>query len=190
VFLLFPLAGIVCYPLTVTPLAVAQEASIRLVDAAVAAREPMVVATLRTAVAPGVATAADVYPIACRALVHRLLRLHDGTLRVAIQGLDRVRILGQAGDDPAQVAIEALPDAEGDDPQGFAQLRGLIDVRLQQLPAGAELRAQLAAAEGPEHYLYLAAAGLLARHSVAERYDVLAAGSSGERIARLAELLG
>src|SRR5262249_31809810 len=90
---ILPLFNVVIYPLTVVPLAVGQEQSIKLIDEAVLGERMIGLVTLKNEQErPDPVTADDFYEIGTAALVHRLLRLPDNTLRVAVQGVERVQI--------------------------------------------------------------------------------------------------
>ncbi len=91
VLAILPLRGLVVYPQTVVPLTVGQPRSIKLVDdAAVGER----VIGLVTSKDPENATPGpgDLYPMGTAAIVHRLFRAPDGTIRIVVQGLSRFRL--------------------------------------------------------------------------------------------------
>src|SRR4051812_16418542 len=78
---ILPLFNVVIYPLTVVPLAVGQEQSIRLIDDAVLTESMIGLVTLKNEQErPDPITPEDFYSIGTVALVHRLLRLPDNTL--------------------------------------------------------------------------------------------------------------
>jgi len=88
---ILPLRGLVVYPQTVVPLTVGQPRSIKLVDdAAVGER----IIGLVTSKDPENATPGpgDLYPMGTAAIVHRLFRAPDGTIRIVVQGLSRFRL--------------------------------------------------------------------------------------------------
>ena len=88
---ILPLFNVVIYPLTVIPLAVGQEQSIKLIDDAVLGERMIGLMTLKQEdERPATITPSDYYPIGTVAMVHRLLRLPDDTLRVAVQGLEKI----------------------------------------------------------------------------------------------------
>ena len=90
---ILPLFNVVIYPQTVVPLAVGQDQSIKLIDEAVLSERMIGLVTLKNEQErPDPITAADFYEIGTAALVHRLLRLPDNTLRVAVQGVARIQI--------------------------------------------------------------------------------------------------
>ena len=88
---LLPLRDAVVFPESMSPLAIGQERSIQLVDEAVSGtRLVALVASRNPAVeVPG---PDDLYEVGTAAVIHRMLRVPDGTLRVLVQGLRRVRI--------------------------------------------------------------------------------------------------
>ena len=91
VLAILPLRGLVVYPQTVVPLTVGQPRSIKLVDdAAVGER----IIGLVTSKDPENATPGpgDLYPMGTAAIVHRLFRAPDGTIRIVVQGLSRFRL--------------------------------------------------------------------------------------------------
>lgn len=112
---ILPLRNTVVYPQTVLPLSADQPRSIRLVEAAVAGdRLICLVAMLDPQLeVPG---PEDVYRIGTVALVHRLLRAPDGSVRLIIQGLKRVRITEWTAEEPylmARVAVHPESVTEG-----------------------------------------------------------------------------
>ncbi len=105
-----PLRETVVFPDSMAPLAVGQERSIKLVDEAVAGNRLIaVVASKRSDVE--VPSPGDLYEVGTAAVIHRMLRIPDGTLRLLVQGIRRVRIAGVVSEEPYLVAdIEEVPD--------------------------------------------------------------------------------
>ena len=105
-----PLKETVVFPDSMTPLAIGQERSIRLVDDAVGGERLLALVTVRNAEveAPGWD---DLYEIGTAAVVHKMIRVPDGTLRILVQGLRRIRLEEAVTDDPYLVARFApVPD--------------------------------------------------------------------------------
>jgi len=105
-----PLKETVVYPNSMTPLAIGQERSIRLVDDVVAGDRMLALVTARSpdTAEPGFD---DLYEVGTAAMVHKLVRVPDGTLRILVQGLRRVRIEERVQDDPYLVArVAEVPD--------------------------------------------------------------------------------
>jgi ATP-dependent Lon protease len=89
---ILPLRGLVVYPQTAVPLTIGQARSIRLVDDVVAGDERLV--GLVTSRDPDLETPEpkDLYEIGTVAIVHRLFRAPDSTIRLLVQGLTRFRL--------------------------------------------------------------------------------------------------
>ncbi len=136
-----PLRDTVTFPETLTPLAVGQERSIKLVDDVLGANRMLVMVASRDPEneEPG---PEDLYEVGVVGVVARMIKVPDGTLRVLVQGTHRVRLGPYVAEQPYLVArIAELPDviepsaeARGADPQRPAHLLG--DRRADPLPAG------------------------------------------------------
>lgn len=81
----------VLFPYAIIPLTVGRDISIRAVDEALAADRLILLLTQRdqTSESPG---PDDLYETGCVAVVMRMLKLPDGTVRVLVQGLSRARV--------------------------------------------------------------------------------------------------
>ena len=114
---ILPLFNVVIYPQTVVPLAVGQEQSIKLIDEAVLGERMIGLVTLKNEQErPDPITPADFYEIGTAALVHRLLRLPDNTLRVAVQGVARIQIEEIIQTEPYfRARVRVIEAASGED---------------------------------------------------------------------------
>src|SRR6187401_2422023 len=88
---ILPLRDTVLFPNSFMPLAVAREASVRLIDEATATGRMIGVFTQREA-ATEEPMQDDLYPIGTATHIHKLFKLPDGSLRLIVQGLARVRL--------------------------------------------------------------------------------------------------
>jgi len=88
---ILPLRDTVLFPNSFMPLAVARESSVRLVDDAVTGGKLIGVFTQRD---PGVEepTVEDLYPVGTATHIHKMFKLPDGSLRLIVQGLVRLRL--------------------------------------------------------------------------------------------------
>jgi ATP-dependent Lon protease len=105
-----PLKETVVFPDSMTPLAIGQERSIALVDDVVGGERLLALVTVRDedVETPGWD---DLYGIGTAAVVHKMIRVPDGTLRILVQGLRRIRLEEPVTDDPYLVArFAAVPD--------------------------------------------------------------------------------
>lgn len=186
---LLPLLNTVIYPLTVTPLAIGQEAAVRLVDEAIAEGRMVGMVALRGPQRPERLAPEDIFAVGTAAVVHRMVRLHDNTLRVAAEGVARFQVERLTAAGPAARAlVRPLLDAPLDQ-AAHAEARALAAAAralARKLPAhGAALLEELAAEEDPLRLSYLAAARLLPRATLAERQELLELTRPAERIAKL-----
>ena len=94
-----PLKETVVFPESMTPLAIGQERSIKLVDDVVSGNQMVALVTARdeSAEVPGWD---DLYEIGTAAIVQKLIRIPDGTLRVLVQGVRRIRLDRRVQDEP------------------------------------------------------------------------------------------
>jgi ATP-dependent Lon protease len=107
---ILPLKETVVFPDSMIPLAIGQERSIRLVDEAVANDRPIALVTSREG-DDEAQSADDLYSVGTAAVIHKMIRVPDGTLRILVQGLRRVRLTRVAQDDPYLVGeFEEQPD--------------------------------------------------------------------------------
>jgi ATP-dependent Lon protease len=88
-----PLRDTVLFPNSFMPLAVAREASVRLIDEATSSGRMIGVFTQREA-STEEPTQDDLYPIGTATHIHKMFKLPDGSLRLIVQGLARVRLDG------------------------------------------------------------------------------------------------
>jgi ATP-dependent Lon protease len=185
---ILPLRGVVIYPQAVTPLAVAQPAAIRLIDSAAGAPCRVGLCALR-------GEEGTPERIGTLALVHRLLRLPDGTLRVAVEGLERFEIVEWLDDGATPRArIRLLPDLPvADLPQRtllVERLKQLIDTRLLRLPGMQQERiAEIEAEADPQRLSFLLAGPLLMPAPLTERQNLLEERDGLRRLALLIDRL-
>ena len=186
-----PLKESVVFPSSMTPLAIAQERSVRLVDEAVAGDLTIALVTARNA-EEDAQTAEDLHDVGTSAVVHKMIRVPDGTLRVLVQGVDRVRLDGLEETDPYLVGrFTPLPDVIEREKEVEALSRsvealfGRIIAVAPYLPEELELAA--ANAESPSALANLIASTI--RLPTEERQELLAAADVEERLRRLTVIL-
>src|SRR3954466_12629224 len=88
---ILPLRDTVLFPNSFMPLAVARESSVRLIDDAIANGKLIAVFTQRDASVEEPAQA-DLYPVGTATNIHKMVKLPDGSLRLIVQGLQRVTL--------------------------------------------------------------------------------------------------
>lgn len=131
-----PLRGLVVYPQTAIPLTVGQPRSIRLVDDVVAGDRLVALVSAHNPdqEKPG---PDEVYRVGTLASIHRLFRAPDGTIRLLVQGLDRIRVEEFTKEEPYLKAI-VTPAPEIVE-QDELQIEALVRNVTEQFRALAEL---------------------------------------------------
>jgi ATP-dependent Lon protease len=123
-----PLRGVVIYPMMWLPLPIGQERSIRLVEKTLPNNRIIALVTSKNEdvdePAPG-----EVYEIGTAAQVHRVLKTPDGTMRLLVQGLERVRLLEYTQEQPfLRARIEIVPEVLEDGLEMEALMRAVQDL--------------------------------------------------------------
>jgi ATP-dependent Lon protease len=108
-----------------TPLAIGQERSVRLIDDVVAGDRMLALVTTRDASieAPGWE---DIYGVGTVALVHKMIKVPDGTLRILVQGIERIKLESRLDTDPYLLGeFSELPDVLVETPELEALTRNV-----------------------------------------------------------------
>lgn len=126
IYPVLPLRDIVVYPKMIVPLFVGREKSIKALQKVVDSDQNIILVTqLDSAVEDP--TADDVYHVGTMGTVVQLLRLPDGTVKVLIEGLERVKINKfLKNDEFMEVEATVLKDKEEDDPELEALIRAVL----------------------------------------------------------------
>ncbi len=186
-----PLRETVPFPDTLTPLAIGQERSIQLINDVLRGDRMLVMVASRNpeAETPG---AEDLHDVGVAGVVARMLKMPDGTLRVLVQGAQRVRIEGWERTEPYLVArIAEAPDVVTETPELVALTRNAqasfsrIVEEAPYLPE--ELQLAIANVEDPSALSHLIAGSL--RLKTDEKQELLSEVDVARRLRRLSELL-
>ena len=141
-----PLRDVVVLPLAATPLIVAQARSVRLVDDVMRGNRLLALVTQKDA---GVETPGsdDLHQIGTMGVIHQLARAADGTLRLLVQGLERIRIVDCIGSEPYLVArVVSAPDVVDQGTELDGLRRAAVDLFRRLVTLIGDLPAELALA--------------------------------------------
>ena len=143
-----PLKDTVVFPDSVLPLAIGQERSVRLVDAAVGRATGWSRSSPR-----GTRRSSSPAGTTCTrsgraAVVQKMIRVPDGSLRILVQGIRRIRLIDRIGEEPYLVGrFLEIPDVYEETPQTqalsqnvqslFARLIGLVPYLPEELALAA-----------------------------------------------------
>jgi ATP-dependent Lon protease len=147
---ILPLRETVLFPNAFMPLAVARESSVALIDDVIAGDKQLAVFTQRNA-ADEEPRQEDLYETGTFAHIHKMFKLPDGSLRLIVQGLSRVRLEALVSttpylrgriaaapdtlDDPASVEVDALVRNIRSNFQQIVQLSPVLSEDLSTLVA-------------------------------------------------------
>src|SRR3954466_3996505 len=186
-----PLKETVVFPESMTPLAIGQERSIKLIDDVVGGDRLLALVTVRDE-EPETPSWDEIYEIGTAAVVHKMIRVPDGTLRILVQGIRRVRIERRVLEEPYLVGeFVELPDhlEETKEVEAltrnvqnlFARIIGLVPYLPEEL--------QIAAAnvDDPSALCHLVASTL--RLKTDEKQNLLELVNVGERLRDVSRIL-
>ena len=186
-----PLKETVVFPDSATPLAIGQDRSIKLIDDVVARDRLLALVTVKSEEVeqPGWD---DLYGVGTAAIVHKLIKVPDGTLRILVQGVERIQLEGRVQDDPYLVGeFEQMPDVAEETPElealtrNVQMLYGRIVALVPYLPAELELAA--ANVDDPSALSYLVASTL--RLKTEEKQQLLEQAHVEARLRELSRIL-
>jgi len=184
---ILPLKGTVVFPHIPTPLVVGRPSSIKLIDE-VMIKDRMVALVLQKDAAVEEPTEQDLHQVGTVAVIQRMLKFPDGSIRILVAGFDRIRLARAVRTEPylvfevgllaeqveQTVEIEAL----------VKNLQAQIGKMLSLMPIAAdELGVALLNVEGPARLADLAAA-LLVRDAK-DKQEFLETLSVRERLLKL-----
>src|SRR5213083_2987920 len=187
-----PLKETVVFPQSVSPLAIGQERSVKLVDDVVAGERMLALVTVRNpdAEEPGWD---DLYEIGTAAVVHKMIRVPDGSLRILVQGIGRIRLERPVQDEPYLVGeFSEVADVVEETPELEALLRsvqnefGRLISLVPYLPAELELAA--ANVDDPSALSHLVASTL--RLKTEEKQRLLEEPDVSARLREILAILG
>jgi ATP-dependent Lon protease len=186
-----PLKDMVTFPDTLTPLAVGQPRSIKLIDdvlsgermiAMVASRDPELEE-------PG---PDEIYDVGVAGVVARMLKIPDGTVRILVQGVERIEVGDFVAEDPYLIArISSLPDEVEPSPELEALTRNVqttFSEIIEQIPyLPEELQLAVTNIDDPSALSHVIAGAL--RISTSEKQELLEEVQVDRRLRRLSEIL-
>ncbi|MFC2015994.1 endopeptidase La, partial [Chloroflexota bacterium] len=188
---ILPLRGLVVYPVTFQALSVGQSRSIRLVDDATVGKEMIGLVTARDAEIeePG---PDDVYNIGVAANIHRMIKAPDGTIRLLVQGVERIQIEEWTGDEPyLKAKVRAVPDDLEDSLEVEALMRNAVDLLRRLVSLVSQLPDELLMAainlDDPRQLLYFIATNI--RMEIPDAQAILEIDSVQEKLLKLTTII-
>jgi ATP-dependent Lon protease len=186
-----PLKETVVFPQSMTPLAIGQDRSIKLIEDAVDGDRLVALVTVKDSDVdqPGWD---DLYDVGTAAVIHKMIRVPDGTLRILVQGLRRVRLEQRAREKPYLVGeFTEVPDENDESPEVEALTRnvqtlfGRVIAAAPYLPDELELAA--ANVDEPSALSHLVASTM--RIKTEEKQHLLELTDVGARLREISVIL-
>ncbi|MCO5316519.1 MAG: endopeptidase La [Solirubrobacterales bacterium] len=186
-----PLRDTVAYPETISPLGVGQERSIKLVDDVLGANRMLVMVASRDPEddTPG---PDQLHEVGVVGVVTRMLKVPDGTIRILVEGGQRVRLGPYIAEKPYLVArITAMPDLLEPSPEMEALTRNVqrtFSEIIEQIPyLPEELQMAVANVDEPSALTHLIAGAL--RIPTEEKQTLLEEVDVAKRLRTLSGIL-
>jgi ATP-dependent Lon protease len=186
-----PLRDAVVFPLTAVPLSAERAGSLKLIDdvmrgtrlvALVAQRDPNVEAV----------TPDHVHRVGTVGMIHQFARMSDGSVRIMVQGLERVRLIDFIATEPYMIArLEPAPEQTDAGPDIEGLRRAVVDLFRRLVQLSPELPDEMAVAADnlpePRQVVYFVAS--LTRLDTPSRQALLEMNSVGDKLRRLVDVL-
>ncbi len=188
---MLPLRDTVTFPDMLVPLNVGQERSIELINDVLRGDRTVVMVASRNTEVESPAPE-DLYTVGVIGVVARMIRVPDGTLRVLIQGGQRVRIERWVSTEPYLAAeVSEAPDIVRPSPELTALMRNVqhtFTTIVEQVPyLPEELQVMVANVDDPSTLSHLIAGAL--RLKTEEKQQLLEEVDVAKRLRRLSEIL-
>jgi ATP-dependent Lon protease len=186
-----PLREAILLPFTATPLVVGQPRSVKLVDDVMRGNRLLTLVAQRDPKVES-ATPEILHGVGTVGVIHQLARAADGTIRMMVQGLERVRIRDWTQTEPYLVArIEQAPDEGLEGTEVEALRQAVVDVFSRLVAVSNDLPDELTMAArslpDPRHVAYFVAS--VSPLDTAMRQEVLETDPVTAKLRRLLELL-
>lgn len=188
---ILPLRGLVVFPHTAVPLTIGQPRSIRMVDDVVAGNRliGLVASKIPELELPG---PEDLYEYGTVAVIQRLFRAPDGTIRLIVRGLSRFRLKEFTALEPYLVAeIEEAPEQVEEGVEIEAQIRAAKDLFQNIADMAPSLPREIVASalllEDPLHVAYTIAN--YQRMELEDAQELLRYDTAMEKLQRLNAIL-
>jgi len=189
---LLPLRGVILYPTMWLPITVGQPRSLRLIDYLVNRDEKLI--ALAASKDPELEEPGpdEIYSVGTVARIHRMVRSPDGTVRLVLHGVERIRIDAYTAKEPfLRVKFTRIPDQEAHDLEEQALAASAKDLFSQLVSLSPQMPEEMESAarnvEGEQQLAYLLASS--AGFKIADAQAILEADPLKEKLHLLNALL-
>ena len=188
---LLPLKDTVVYPLTVYPLVIGKEKSIKLIND-VTVGDKILGLTAQKKIDIEVTGLTDMYSIGTMARILQMVKVPDGTLRVLVQGIERISISGLSQTEPyIRARVRALPDKLEKSVELEGLMRGASEMFQKMVTLSPNMPEELSSAalniEDPRQLTYLIATNI--RLDLPQRQEILETDVVFDKLTKLMQYL-
>jgi ATP-dependent Lon protease len=188
---ILPLRGVVVFPLTFQALSVGQPRSMQLVDDATVKKQMIGLVTARDdeIEEPG---PEDVYSTGVAAVIHRMIKAPDDTIRLLVQGVERIQIEEWTEREPYLTArVGVLPDKVEKSIEVEALMRNAVDLLRRLVSLVSQLPDELLMAalnlDDPRQLVYFIATNI--RMEIPEAQAILEIDGVREKLLKLTSIM-
>ncbi len=188
---ILPLRGVVVYPLTFQALNVGQPRSIQLVDEATVKKRMIGLVTIHNDEVEE-AGPDDVYRVGVAAAIHRMIKAPDGTIRLLVQGVERIQIDEWTATEPyLRARVHPIPDTVEEGLEIEALMRNATDLLRRMVSLVSQLPDELLMAainlDDPRQLVYFIATNI--RMEIPDAQAILEIDSVREKLLKLTTIL-
>ena len=188
---ILPLRGVVIYPLTFQALNVGQPRSINLVDDATVSKSLIGLVTSRDDEIEE-PSPDDVHEIGVAAAIQRMIKSPDGTVRLLVQGVERIRIDDWTAEKPyLRARVSTLPDTVDEGLEVEALMRNAVDLLRRLVSLVSQLPDELLMAainlDDPRQLVYFIATNI--RMEIPDAQTILELDSVREKLLKLTSIM-
>jgi ATP-dependent Lon protease len=188
---LLPLKDTVVYPLTVYPLVIGKEKSIKLTNDVIVG-DKILGLTAQKRPDLEVSGMEDIHAVGTMARILQMVKVPDGTLRVLVQGIERIVITEFTQAEPyIRAKVRPLPDKIDKTVQGEALMRSVAETFQKLVSLTPNMPEELSTAalniEEPRQLAYLIATNI--RLDLAQRQEILEKDPVNEKLTMLMQFL-
>lgn len=188
---ILPLRGVVVYPMMWLPLPIGQKRSIRLVEDILPENRIIALVSSRNEQVEE-PRPEQIHTIGTAAQIHRVLKTPDGTIRLLVQGIERVRILEYIQEEPyLRARVEMIPESLEENIELEAVARAVQDLFRRLIELEPQMPDELAVmalnVQDAKQLAYLVAGSMRLSHENAEA--ILEMDSVHDKLMRLTQLL-
>ncbi|MFA5072429.1 MAG: endopeptidase La [Nitrospirota bacterium] len=188
---LLPLKDTIVYPLTIYPLVIGKEKSVKLINE-VTIGNKILALTAQRKLETDVSFLSDIYGVGTMARILQMLKVPDGTLRILVQGIERITISELVQTDPfLRAKVKSNPEKIEMTVALEALMRGIAEIFQKMVTLAPNMPEELSAAalniEDPRQLAYLIATNV--RLELPQRQAILEIDSVYEKLTKLMQYL-